>query len=199
MVLRFPVESDAPLLLEALEGSRDGILPWMVWARTENRTIGECHYTIERFRRLRERPECDAYAIFAFDRATGRMVGSSGLHHIEPGIRSVETGYWIRPELWNQGLATELTGALITSALTPQSRGGWGFRRLTILCAAANPGSASVARKLGLRLEQRTRAKNYLDPIGYYDTLGFAVLSEEWDFDAQRAKPGIAWPDGPIR
>ena len=199
LIVRAPEEADAAALLASLADARDAILPWMVWAHTENRTLGECHYTIERFRRDHERPDCSAYALFIFDRATGAMVGSSGIHHIEPDIRSAETGYWIHPKRWNEGLATEACGAIITSALTPQSRAGWGFRRMTVQCAAANGASASVVRRLGLRLEQRSRAKSYLDPIGYHDTLGFAVLSEEWDFDTDRAKPGIAWPDGSIR
>jgi RimJ/RimL family protein N-acetyltransferase len=73
--------------------------------------------------------------------------------------------------------------------------GGWGFRRLTVFMAADNVGSRRVCERLGLRLEVRARRERYIEPFGYHDVLGFAVLDDEWDFDAHRAKPGIGWND----
>jgi len=70
-------------------------------------------------------------------------------------------------------------------------------RWLSGLCAADNIAARRVAEKLGLRLERRERAERYSDHApapGYLDALGYAVLADEWDFEAQRAKPDIAWP-----
>lgn len=195
LVLRFHRHGDAASMLEAIESDRDGLLPWIVWVRTENRTVPECHYTIERFRRQREERDCTNFPMGIFDRATGAVIGGTGLQNIRPGLRDAEIGYWLRSDRHGKGLATEAAGALITAALTPQAAGGWGFRRVVALCGAQNVASAAVLRKLGLRLELRGRKERWVDGLGYFDTLGFAVLAEEWDASQRRAKPGISWGD----
>lgn len=195
LVLRLYEHGDAAALLEALDSDRNGLLPWIVWVRTDNRTIAECHYSIELFRRAVQEPGCNTFTMGIFDRATGRLVGGTGLHRIQPGSRVAEIGYWVRSDRRGQGIATEATAALITAGFAPQAEGGWGFRRITILCAAQNLASAAVPRKLGLRLELRARQERYLDGVGYHDLLGFALLAEEWDRAAGRALPGIGWDE----
>ena len=54
------------------------------------------------------------------DRATGMMVGRGGLQHTAiGGNREVEAGWAIVPELWGQGLATELAHACTRVAFGP--------------------------------------------------------------------------------
>jgi RimJ/RimL family protein N-acetyltransferase len=199
LVLRFYEHGDARSMLEALDVDRGALLPWIAWVRTENRTLAECHYTIERFRRRREERDCKDFVMGIFDRATGALVGGTGLQHIHPGLRGAEIGYWIRSDRHGEGLATEAAGALITAAVAPQAEGGWGLRRIAAFCGAENAASAAVLRKLGLRLELRARKERWVDGLGYFDTLGFAVLAEEWDAARRRAKPGIGWGDPAIQ
>jgi RimJ/RimL family protein N-acetyltransferase len=198
LVLRFHEHGDAASMLDALDLDRDALLPWIVWVRTENRTVAECHYTIERFRRQREDRACTNFTMGIFDRATGALVGGTGLQNIRPGQRDAEVGYWIRSDRHGKGLATEATGALITAAVRPQAEGGWGFRRIVAACGAQNVASAAVLHKLGLRLELRGRQEQWVDGLGYFDTLRFAVLAEEWDAGRRCAKAGIGWDDPAI-
>lgn len=191
LVLRPYAHADAESLFEAIEAGRSHLLPWLPWAESDNRTLEEVHYTIEFFARREASADCRHFNFGAFDKATGEVVGSTSVHNIEPGQHCAATGYWTRADRQRQGLCTEATGAMITSALTPKERGGWGLRRMTLFCAELNAASSAVARKLGMRLETRAPGGRYLRGVGYHTELMFGVLAEEWDFEKHRAKPGI--------
>lgn len=191
LVLRPYAHTDAESLLEAIEAGREKLLPWLPWAETDNRTLEEVHYTIEFFARREASAECKNFNFGVFDRQTGRVVGSTSVHNIEPGQHCGSTGYWTRADRWGEGLCTEATGAMITSALTPKDRGGWGLRRMTLYCAEINGASAAVARKLGMRLETRAPGGRYIRGVGYHTELMFGVLANEWDFEKQRARADI--------
>lgn len=191
LVIRPYEHSDAASLLEAVVSSRTSLTPWLPWAETDHRSIEETHYTIEFFARRESSPECKHFAFGVFDRETGAVLGSTSIHNIEHGQHCGSTGYWMRIDRRGQGVCTEATGAIITNAFTPQDRGGWGLRRMTIYCAEVNAASAQVARRLGMRLETRAPGGRYIRGVGYHTELMFGVLASEWDFERQRAKPGI--------
>lgn len=201
LVVRRYVPSDAAALFEAVDASREALQPWMLWAQTDHQVVSDSAYYIERVNRASERGGCTDFAMGIFDRADGRYLGGTGFHRIDSGSRTAEIGYWVGHPHWGRGYATEATAGLITAGLEPTSEGGWGFRRIVLFCAADNPGSRQVMVKLGLRLEQRTRADRYRGatggrPVsGYVDSYGYAVLADEWDPVAQRALPGIGWDD----
>ena len=191
LVLRPYAHTDAGSLFGAIEVDRGRLLPWLPWAESDNRTIEEVHYTIEFFARREASPDCRNFCFGIFDRQTGEVLGSTSVHNIEPGQHCGSTGYWTRPDRVRRGICTEATGAIITSALTPKERGGWGLRRMTLYCAEVNEASSGVARKLGMRLETRSPGGRYLRGMGYHTELMFAVLACEWDFEKQRAKADI--------
>jgi RimJ/RimL family protein N-acetyltransferase len=193
--------ADAGALFEAIDRSREALLPWMVWTLSDHQTEADSAYYIEHGRRSAEKPDCTDFSLGIFERPTGRFLGGTGFHRIEPGVRDVEIGFWLRPDAQGRGLCTEAIGALISSAFVAQSDGGWGFRRVHLFCGTENTTSRRVMERLGLRLEQRTRQDRYLDTLthggatGYHDNLGYAVLADEWDPLTHRARPGIGWPD----
>ena len=184
-MLRFPQPDDAPSLLAAIDAGRSSLAPWLEWAVTDNRTLPECIYSIEHFRRRRERtdPPPETFMIGIFDRATGDVIGGTSFHRIAHAQHQAEVGYWIRADRQRQGLCTEAVRALITWGFTPQDRGsprGWGFRRIEIYCAASNEASRGVPRKLGLREEIHRHQSRWLPGRGWGDELGWGVLAEEW-------------------
>jgi RimJ/RimL family protein N-acetyltransferase len=78
------------------------------------------------------------------DRATGRLLGRSGLRYW-PQFRETEVGWVLRPDAWGQGLATEAARACAD----------WGFQNLDIpyLTAMIRPDnvrSIRVAERLGM-------------------------------------------------
>jgi RimJ/RimL family protein N-acetyltransferase len=191
---------DGPLLFEAIAADRGSLLPWMPWAHTDHQSEVDSVYYVERVRRAAEDSTCGDFPMAILDRDSGRMVGGTGLVRIRRELREAEIGYWVRGSQQGRGVATEAVGGLLSAALRPARGGGWGLRRVIVHTSAANHGSRRLCEKLGLRLEMRMKHERYLAAVGghtatgYYDVLGYAVLHDEWDFDAHRARPGIAWP-----
>jgi RimJ/RimL family protein N-acetyltransferase len=181
LVIRYWRAEDAPAMLEALEVDRASFLPWLPWTLVDNRTVPECIFQIERNRRAREEPAVDDVVLGLFDRATGAPVGGSGFHRMNHTTATAEIGYWVRADRRGEGLCTEAVRGLISWGFAPQGRGGWGFRRIVIFCAALNAASQRVPEKLGLRRELHGRLDRWVDGVGFCDTLGWGVLGEEWD------------------
>lgn len=183
LTLRFWRAEDAAGLLEAIDVDRPLLTRWMPWPADDNRNAAECVFNIERFRRAREKKDGppEGYAIGIFDRATGVVAGGTGLHRIDPAIGQAEIGYWIRPDRHRRGLCTEAVESLLGWALAPQARGGWGLRRIVILCAEPNVASRAVPEKLGLRREVFAKKDRWLDGEGWVGTIGFGVDAEEWE------------------
>lgn len=180
LTLRFPRHTDAAAYFEMISTSRDSLLPWMPWALTDHLAPEQSVYYIEQCRRTRsEKPGTD-YGIGIFDRKTGRVLGGTGLHRFVPACHEAEIGYFVRADARNQGICTEATRGLISWALTPQDRGGWGLRRIHIRCAAKNVASQRVPRKIGLREEARLVQERWVPGIGWDDTLVWGVLADEW-------------------
>jgi RimJ/RimL family protein N-acetyltransferase len=73
-----------------------------------------------------------------------RLVGGIGLHPEEDG--SHELGYWLAPDAWGRGYATEAGRAVLGIA-----RHALGLKRLSSGHFVDNPASGRVLRKLGFR------------------------------------------------
>jgi ribosomal-protein-serine acetyltransferase len=200
LIVRPYQRGDGPRLFEAIDSERSGLLPWMVWAHTDHQSESDSVYYVERARRAAEDPTCADFPMAIIDRDSGKILGGTGLVRIRRELREGEIGYWVRGSQRGRGVATEAAAGLLSAALRPARNGGWGLRRIVAFVAVSNHGSRRVCEKLGLRLEMRMKQERYLaavgnhKTVGYHDVLGFAVLHDEWDFDAHRARPGIAWP-----
>jgi len=79
----------------------------------------------------------------------GRIVGGCGMHEKQG---CVEVGYWIGPEHWGRGYATEALTGLLSLART------LGHRQIIGRHAADNPASGRVLRKAGFRPTGNSRA-----------------------------------------
>lgn len=74
---------------------------------------------------------------------TPRLVGGIGMH---PEGGALEFGYWLTPEAWGRGYATEAGRAMLSAA-----RHTHGIRRLRAGYFIDNPASGRVLGKLGFR------------------------------------------------
>lgn len=83
----------------------------------------------------------------AEDRETGQPVGRTGLsYHRAWPHPDPEVGWWISPERWGEGLATEAGAAAIGHAF-----GTLGVERVVSICIEENVASRRVMAKLELR------------------------------------------------
>lgn len=83
------------------------------------------------------------FLIEALDGETPRLIGGIGL--IRDGAVH-ELGYWLTPEAWGRGYATEAGRAVLHAA-----RHALGLRKVAASHALDNPASGTVLRKLGFR------------------------------------------------
>lgn len=105
----------------------------------------------------------------------GEVVGGMGgypLKHEATG--SMEIGWWITPALWGQGITTACVKSMIDVFF-----GQMGFMRLWAPVMHANPASARVAEKAGLRFEGVARS-HYLKGGVRYDQLNYALTRADW-------------------
>jgi RimJ/RimL family protein N-acetyltransferase len=77
-----------------------------------------------------------------------QLIGTVSLK-LARGQRHAELGYWLAPDAWGRGIATEAAAALV----------GWGFEALALdrvhaRVLADNPASRRVLDKLGLAVER---------------------------------------------
>ena len=82
--------------------------------------------------------------IFAHEAPTPHLIGSIGIHPGDEGGH--EIGYWLTPEAWGRGYATEAGRAMLGIA-----RHALGLKRLTSGYFVDNPASGNVLSKLGFR------------------------------------------------
>jgi RimJ/RimL family protein N-acetyltransferase len=86
------------------------------------------------------------FGIWMFRDAHGAFVGRCGLHRWRG---EVELGYVVRSQLWNQGFATEIAGAVASRAFTDL-----GLRELVAFTREENTASRRVIEKAGFVYER---------------------------------------------
>ena len=83
-------------------------------------------------------------ALLVVDAGDGRLLGSVGLHAIDPATGRCSAGYWVTGEARGRGVATRAVGMLHEWA-----RSALGMRRLEILPHVDNAPSRRVAERCG--------------------------------------------------
>ena len=172
LVVRCWQPADAPLLRAALAASWVHLGPWMPWARGEPTDLEGAIALTRRWRGAFDLGQDFVYGVFSPDEH--EVWGGSGLH-TRVGDSAREIGYWIHVDQINQGLATELAGALTKVAFAVD-----GLRRVEIRCDPKNVRSAEVARKLEYAYEGTLRARAPDGEGGYRDSMIWTLLEDEY-------------------
>lgn len=148
LLLRPFAITDAPqlheALLESIEALREHLwfLPWVAEPPTLASAEARCRRALASFHLRTD------LAYLAFDRGSGRLVASAGLHRTDWALPATEVGYWVRTSEVGHGYATEAVEALTRWALE-----GLGAVRVALVTDAGNAGSRAVAERCGFRLE----------------------------------------------
>lgn len=119
------------------------------------------------------------YGVFC--NRTGRYIGNCGLINIQRGQGAAEQrffsaaiSYFIDPDLWGKGYATESAAAVLDLAF-----GQLHMHRITGRCMSINPASRRVMEKLGMRYEGTGRDELCKDGV-YYDVDHLSILQDEY-------------------
>jgi len=84
----------------------------------------------------------------AFEKASGRLVASIGLHRTDWTLPKTEVGYWVRTSETGKGYACEGVQALTSWALESLKA-----KRVELVTDERNAGSRAVAERCGFQLE----------------------------------------------
>jgi len=151
LLLRCWDPGDAPMAAETVQANVEHLLPWLQFARNEPEDL---QLKIERMRSWRSKFDRDEdYVYGIFDPEETLVIGGTGLHK-RVGDKAVEIGYWIDKGHINQGLATEVSSALVKVAFEILD-----MRRVEIHCDPRNIRSAAVPKKLGFIHETTLRER----------------------------------------
>jgi len=136
LTLRPGWPEDAPALARAIGHetvvTKLSRVPWPY-------TVDDAHDWLSR-----PRPADDLFCLIMLHQGGAtRLIGGIGLHAEENGH---ELGYWLTPDAWGLGYATEAGRAIVENA-----RHTLRLKRLQARHYADNPASARVLRKLGFR------------------------------------------------
>ena len=145
LLISQPLLEHVKPLYDAVQESLPELRPWMPWAAGEYSMEG-CEETL--------RGAMARFVTFAdlryhiFDRESGRLLGSSGLHRIDWRIPRFEIGYWVRTSAAKRGYVSESVRALSRVAFERL-----GAKRVEIRCDDRNEASARVAERCGFELD----------------------------------------------
>lgn len=108
--------------------------------------------------------------------ATGRPIGMTRLHSIEPAHRRLEIGFTWLAAPW-RGTAANTEAKLLLMA---QAFDGWGAHRVEFKTDAHNVRSRAALRAIGATEEGTLRRHVVTDAGRVRDTIYFSVTWEEW-------------------
>lgn len=91
-----------------------------------------------------------------------------------------EIGYFLLPDFWRMGYATEIAGSLLELCFLVL-----GIHKAVASCNANNHPSERVMQKAGMQLEGRMRKERFKNGQ-WEDELRYGILLEEWE--TQRGK-----------
>lgn len=181
LIIRPPVAGDGPELNAAVRESFKELRLWMPWA-TENPSLESSEINVR---------EAGAQWILRkdlrlsiFDKASGRLAGSTGFHRMQWDVPRLEIGYWARTSFAGKGYISEAVCALTAFAFSALKA-----RRLEIRCDADNGRSAAIPRRLGFELEATLKGdevKEHSDVLRHtlvfvrFDARGLPDVGATW-------------------
>ncbi len=115
-----------------------------------------------------------SYEFGMFDKHTGAYLGNCGIINIQQAMRSGAITYFVNPDLWNLGYATEASSAMLAFAFNELD-----LYRVSGRCMTKNTASRRVMEKLGFLYEGTGRCELLKDGM-FYDVDHLALLKNEW-------------------
>ena len=148
LFLRSFSSADAPVLHEALVESIQDLraqlwfIPWVSEEQTLQSAEVRCRKAQASFLLRTDLP------YLAFEKTSGRLVASVGLHRTNWDLPKTEIGYWSRTGETGKGYVSEGVCALTEWALK-----GLGAKRVELVTDELNKSSRAVAERCGFTLE----------------------------------------------
>lgn len=169
LLLRAPRPGDGAALNAGVIESLTELRPWMPWAMQAPTLADSEEYVRRAAVKYAAREDLP---LLIWHKASGVLIGGSGMHNIDWEVPAVEIGYWVRTSHVGQGYITETVQAITHFAFTVI-----GAHRVEIRCDERNVRSAAVAHRAGFELEGilRNEAREHLS-LELRNTMVFAKV-----------------------
>lgn len=148
LLMRPPQAGDGPAFLSAVTESRAELqrflsaLPWVAAEQTPESAEIYCRNAQANFVARKDLP------YFLFEKSSGQLVGSAGLHRMEWATPKAEVGYWSRTSRSGAGFISEAVLALTALAFTSLRA-----VRLELITDEDNHASRRLAQRCEFKLE----------------------------------------------
>ncbi len=106
-----------------------------------------------------------------------QLIGSCGIHSVNPNFKSLEVGYELHPRLWGKGMATEAVSGILDYCFNQDFP--IRVNRIAATTDVVSPQSISVLRKLGFKEEGVLREYGFWKDK-FHDVRLFSLLRKEW-------------------
>jgi RimJ/RimL family protein N-acetyltransferase len=172
LLLRPPATGDGPLLFSAITDSLPalrrflGALPWVATEQSAQASELYCRNAQANFLARKDLP------FLLFDKASGELVGASGLHRPDWSTPKVEIGYWVRSSCSGRGYISEAVQALKHYAFTHLQAA-----RIELVTDEHNLASRRVAERNGFTLEGILRHSQRAPDGSLRDICMYAALA----------------------
>lgn len=163
LMLREPVDADAPGMAASVRASLPELQPWMPWAVPDYDEATALKWIRGEFG--------DEYRFVMMD-DSGTHVGSCGLNSVDSLNKSANLGYWVRSDFAGRGFATTATRLLVQFGFSETD-----LHRLEVTMSVRNEASRRVADKAGAHYEGMLRGALLLQGE-FHDTYLFSFTRE---------------------
>src|SRR5689334_6360317 len=172
VIVRPWADADSDGLWDAIDSSREHLEAWMPWVdryRNPDNALEYCRRSRARWMLREDLP------VAIVERATGQVVGGSGIHRPDWKYRLFEIGYWLREDAQGRGYASETVQLLARMAFDHLAA-----NRVELRIDTTNVSSLRVAERLGFVLEGTLRRKMPAPGREPTDMHVLALLPEEY-------------------
>ncbi len=107
-------------------------------------------------------------------KAENKLIGNCGIRGNNGALIQADMGYELDSLYWGRGYATEAARAMVAFGFDTLH-----LERVWAECVAENVASVRVLEKVGLRLEKREPAHQFIKGR-WHDRLVYAIDAEEW-------------------
>ncbi|VAW33854.1 hypothetical protein MNBD_CHLOROFLEXI01-3521 [hydrothermal vent metagenome] len=172
LLIRCPQPRDGAALYQAISQSQVHLAPWLSWVHGLDFTPERAE--ISSLRNREQYLNGENMIMFIFLKASGALIGGSGLHDPDWNVPKFKIGYWQHVDYGGRGYMSEAVNAIVELAF-----GQLGAQRLHLECFPHNERSVALAQRCGFQLEARLAAYRRHHQTGeLHDWLIFARFPE---------------------
>jgi ribosomal-protein-serine acetyltransferase len=160
---------DAAELFRAVNESREHLRPWLVWVDSTTKQEHSLQFIQVS---LQQQNNQEALALGIFHKR--KIIGGIGMHEWDHVLEKAQLGYWVSKDFEGKGIITTCLERFIDFLFDKV-----GLNKLEIHFVPANNRSATIAERLGFKVEGVLR-DSYVINGAFTDLVVTGLLKKEW-------------------